>query len=119
AFQILGQYNDGQTPFYALAKLGGQTMMRGYFEGRFRDYHYTAAQVEVRTPLWWRFDAAAFVGTGEVAHRLGEFSLRELKPSLGFGIRFTVIPEERLRLRLDWGFGAHDSGFYIAADEAF
>jgi outer membrane protein assembly factor BamA len=54
-FQYLLQLRTGTVPFQFLPMLGGQYMMRGYYEGRYRDMNYTALQVEYRLPLFWRY----------------------------------------------------------------
>ncbi len=119
AFQFLGNFIEGTAPFRQLSLLGGNSIMRGYYFGRFRDQHLLAAQVEYRLPLFWRLGAAGFIGYGNVLNRLDEFHLSDLKPSVGGGLRFKVDDKERLNLRLDIGFGENTSGFYISVAEAF
>lgn len=119
AFQFLGNFIEGTAPFRQLSLLGGNSIMRGYYFGRFRDQHLIAAQVEYRVPLFWKLGAAGFVGYGNVLNRLDEFRFQDLKPSIGGGIRFKVDDKERLNLRLDMGFGEDTSGFYISVAEAF
>lgn len=36
-FQLLGDFNFGNVPFNQLALLGGESLMRGYYMGRYRD----------------------------------------------------------------------------------
>jgi len=45
--------------------------------------------------------------------------LRELKPSTGMGIRVAFSPEEKLNIRVDYGFGKNDSNFDIGILESF
>lgn len=119
AYQVFGKFVSGDAPFHKLAELGGQNRMRGYYEGRYRDNDYMAIQTEYRIPLIWRFGGVLFAGAGDVAPALGQFRIADIKPSYGFGLRFTIAPQERLNLRLDFGFGKHSSGVYISAAEAF
>jgi hypothetical protein len=109
----------GQPPFTYLSAAGGSHLLRGMLEGRFRDMHYAGAQVEYRSPLWWRFGGAAFAGLGRVAGELDEFALSGLKYSVGAGVRFAIQQDERITVRLDYGKSADDSGFYLAMLEAF
>ncbi len=52
AFQVYGNFNNGSVPFLSLASLGGSTIMRGYYSGRFRDNNLMAAQAEYRMHVW-------------------------------------------------------------------
>jgi outer membrane protein assembly factor BamA len=119
ALQAFGTFISGEAPFHKLAELGGQNRMRGYYEGRYRDNNYTAVQAEYRVPLIWRFGCVVFGGAGDVAPTPGRFRLSDIKPSYGFGLRFAFAPQERLNLRLDFGFGNNSSGMYIGVAEAF
>ena len=88
AAQIYYSGTGGNPPFYKLPALGGSSLMRGYFTGRYRDNNYFAAQVEYRQFVWWRFGAVAFAGSGDVVPEITGLQIRNLKPSFGFGLRF-------------------------------
>lgn len=109
----------GDVPFDRIPKLGGQNLLRGYFEGRFRDRHYAAAQAEYRTPSWHRLGLASFAGAGEVAPSVGKLTLRGIHAAGGAGLRVMLSRQERLALRLDYGAGHRSSGFYVTVGEAF
>jgi outer membrane protein assembly factor BamA len=117
--QIVFRSADGSVPFYRLAELGGQNVMRGYFEGRYRDHASVVAQLEYRIDLPGRLGVVAFGGLGDVAPRMADLSLSESKPSYGAGLRWSLNEQERQNLRLDFGFGKDTSGFYITFAEAF
>jgi hypothetical protein len=120
ALQFYGGFLSGQPPFQSLHRLGGEKLLRGYREGRFTDKNYMLLQGEYRFRIYWRFGAVVFAGIGDVSSRIGSFRLPEFKPSYGFGFRFAVSEEERLNIRLDFGFGRPgNSGFYLTASEAF
>jgi hypothetical protein len=60
------------------------------------------------------------VGVGDVSDDIENFKLEDLKYSAGFGIRFQIMPEEGINLRIDQAFGEGDGGFrYINIGEAF
>lgn len=99
--------------------LGGAELMRGYYEGRYRDKQFIGGQAEYRMPIWWRFGAAAFAGLGDVAPAIQEFRLSSFKPSYGLGLRFMVNPKEKVNIRLDYAWGQQTSGFYLEITEAF
>jgi hypothetical protein len=109
----------GHTPFQMLSLLGDQNMMRGYYQGRYRDKNMIAFQAEYRMPLWWRFGLAGFSGFGDVADRFSNFRLSDFKYSLGAGIRYQINPGEGINVRLDIGFGEGSSGVYVTLNEAF
>jgi hypothetical protein len=48
ALQVVGQFSQGEVPFNQLSLMGGETIMRGYYLGRYRDKNYVAAQAEYR-----------------------------------------------------------------------
>lgn len=109
----------GNPPFYALPKLGGQYRMRGYFEGRYRDKNYWMAQIEYRKELFGRISGTLFLGVGDVGEKLSHFRFKNLKYSIGGGVRFTIDKAEKINVRADIGFGKNTSGFYFGIEEAF
>ena len=119
ALQFFGQLQSGEVPFYKMAVLGGQSLMRGYYEGRYRDKQLLAGQAEYRLPIWWRFGAVVFVAVGDVSDRLSHFSLEYIKWALGAGARVLLNADERLNLRADAAFGYRTHGFYVTVTEAF
>ena len=110
---------DGTPAFHKLAELGGTNLMRGYYQGRYNDNNMLAVQAEYRFPLWRIFSGAVFGAAGEVAHTMNAFDLANVKLAYGAGLRFMFQKEERLVIRLDFGFAKGSSAMYIAADEAF
>lgn len=120
---LQGIFNSvtGDPPFHRLSLLGGQSMMRGHYLGRYRDRDMIAFQVEYRVlPVWWRFGLVGFLGVGDVSDDIENFKLEDLKYSAGFGIRFQIMPEEGINLRIDQAFGESDERFpYIGIGEAF
>jgi len=115
-------FMTGTPPFHLLSLLGQvgeRNLMRGYYQGRYRDRNIVVLQTEYRMPIWWRFGLAAFGGLGDVSHNINEFSLNSLKYTYGLGLRFQLIPKENINVRLDFGFGQESSGLYLAFGEAF
>lgn len=119
ALQLYGQFLGGEVPFYKMAQVGGQRLLRGYYEGRYRDKELMAAQAEYRLPIFWRFGAVAFVAAGDVSDRWTHFSLDHVKWTAGGGLRFLLNDDERLNLRADFAFNIHTWGLYINITEAF
>lgn len=119
AFQFYLNLVRGNPPFYDLAALGGQNVMRGYYEGRYRDKNYFAIQAAYRVKLFWRFGAVAFLGVGDVSDRVSNFKFKYIKPSYGAGLRYMMDEDEKLNLRVDVGFGKNAFGVYFSIEEAF
>lgn len=119
ALQIYMNTVDGSPPFYTYPALGGQRIMRGYYEGRYRDKKYIATQVEYRSHLWKRLGYVVFAGVGNVAARWADQQIGDLKASLGGGLRFRFSKTEKVNLRADMGFGRSTNGVYFGLEEAF
>lgn len=125
AVQFYADVMTGNIPFFRMGLLGsnisGAALARGYFGGRFRDKVVGLVQVEYRFPIWWRFGGVVFAGTGNVASSPAAFDMATLKHSVGAGLRFALVPEERINLRVDLGYGFATQTFfpYISFTEAF
>lgn len=109
----------GEAPFEMLSLMGGKKLMRGLFEGRYRDNAMVVAQGEYRLPLWWRFGAVAFAGVGDVARRVQDFEPEDFKFTYGGGLRFSINPQEKINARLDVGRSKDLTGFYFTIGEAY
>ncbi|MGK7311550.1 MAG: BamA/TamA family outer membrane protein [Candidatus Longimicrobiales bacterium M2_2A_002] len=111
---------SGDAPFRFLPTLGGQNLLRGYFDGRFRDRFLAAVQAEYRLRVWWRLGVAFFAAAGHVARDPRGMRLDGFHPSGGLGLRFLLDPDQGVNIRIDYGVGEGGaSGVYITATEAF
>ena len=120
AVQTYFMHLNAFPPFYDLALLGGDKIMRGYLYGRYRDKNYYSVQAEYRIPeLIWRFGLVLFGGVGDVAPSLSKFEIVTVKPTYGFGIRFRFDELKKLDIRADVGFGKNTSGIYFSLNQAF
>lgn len=133
AIQLFHEYNWGSPSFESMALLGGDVVMRGHYLGRFRDNAYWAFQSEYRLPInrpswftgpnkpkfWERWGLIGFAGFGTVGNDLEDLFENDLQYSLGFGIRFLILPKELVNLRIDFGFGTQSPGFYLNVRESF
>jgi len=116
------QWSKGEVPFYDMPTLGGSFSLRGLYAGRFRDNNAIEHTVEYRhTFLRDNGNLSAhgmtvWGGIGSVAG--DETSLYEdLLYSYGLGYRYELQP--RMNVRIDFGFSADDSGFFLTFTEAF
>lgn len=120
AAQFFMSVMGGEVPFYKLPSLGGQYRMRGYYEGRYRDYVYMMMQTEYRQYFWKNFGFVAFAGAGNVSETLTKFSINDIKISYGGGLRYLFNKKEGVNLRVDYGRGLDgNNGFYFGIEEAF
>lgn len=111
--------SNGDVPFQLLPKLGGSTIMRGCYEGRYIDKNYIALQGEYRLPIYWRFSGVLFGSVGQVAPGLKEFNVNDAKTAYGVGIRYAWIVEQKVNIRLDVGISDYGIGYYLKFQEAF
>lgn len=107
----------GDTPWGLMSTIGGSTTMRGYFEGRYRDKGAADVCVELRQHVWRRNGLVAWVGVGSVFPRLSDIEFRQLLPNYGIGYRWEF--KKNVNVRLDLGFGKHESGIFFNINEAF
>jgi hypothetical protein len=77
-----------------------------------------ALQMKYRLQVWKRFGAIGFAGFGEVASEIGDFELKSFMHSVGIGLRYRLVPAEKLNTRMDCGWSKDSSGFYLALTEA-
>jgi len=123
AGQLFIQSFTGDLPFNQMALMGGETMMRGYYTGYYRDHELVSAQLEHRwLPFSFskRFGAAAFLAAATVAPNLGSYDFRHTKIAGGGGLRYLLFPNKDVYMRFDIGVNSDGGiGFYIFTGEAF
>lgn len=122
AWQFNTRLNFGSDiPFYNLPQLGGDSRLRSIANASlYRDEQAIFSQLEYRRNIIGRFGMVAFAGMGDVASKIDDFELSEFKYVLGTGIRFAVLPEQKLNFRFDFGLsGGGQTGFYVGMREAF
>lgn len=113
---VLHHYRD-TVPFQMMESVGD--VLRGYEEDQILGASLHAFQLEYRLPLAWRIGLVAFTGAGQVAPNLSGFTADRYHPAWGFGFRFALIPEERLNLTFDIGFGDDNLTIDMNMLEAF
>jgi hypothetical protein len=117
AFQVVYNASLGQVPFYELTSVGDSEILRG--GGSESGHYFSAAQVEFRFPLFWRFGAATFLGVGEVEESMLDFGSNTLAAG-GAGMRLTLNKKKTINLRFDFARNSQgDSELYIKIKEAF
>lgn len=117
ATDLYGEFQNGAVPFTLMAEAGGANRLRGYYEGRFRDNNYLALQAEIRQKIYGRNGAAVWVGAGNVFPAFSGFAFHQTLISYGIGYRWEF--KKRVNIRLDYGIGKDQSGFYFGINEVF
>ncbi len=122
AMHAVGQFTSGNPPFNQLALMGGESIMRGYYLGRFRDRNLLAAQIEYRMlPVSFakRWGATVFASTGLVYNQLQHIERDHFLVAGGAGIRFLLFPKKDVWIRADFALTNEGHGIYIFVGEAF
>lgn len=129
AVQLYAERSTGQVPFDQLSLVGGNSVMRGYVRGRYRDKSLLATQAELRYPATRRLTLAAFGGWGQTGPDFGRalsaFTFGGSAGSTpyltaGGGVRWRLFRDARTSVRVDMAAGSHGArGLYIALNEAF
>lgn len=122
AWQVSGSAVNGTAPFNMKSLLGGESIMRGYYYGRYRDDVFLAAQAEYRLlPFSFsrRWGAVAFASAGTVAPSIGSLQLKQTLVAGGAGIRYLLFVKKDIFLRFDVGFTREGVNFYLFTGEAF
>lgn len=120
AFQAFGLFAQGDIPFRELPRLGNSSLMRGYFEGRFRDANFIAAQAEWRQPIYKWLHTSVFIAAGEVAPSIRDFGITRIKITAGLGLRVLLNKKEAVFGRFDLALNNEGGlGVYIRINDAF
>jgi hypothetical protein len=109
----------GEVPFHKLAFVGGESLLRGYYRGRFRDKAMMLVQAEYRALVTKRIGVAGFAGLADIFPGFDDLGRGKLKFSVGSGLRYVLDKNEGTTLRLDLAWGRASFGLYITAQEAF
>jgi outer membrane protein assembly factor BamA len=120
AGQVTTSYTNGVVPFYELSQMGGDSQMRGYYEGGLRDNVLVDGQVELRLHIWNIFGVVGWFGIGQVQNSYNQVAMDQFHLSYGPGLRIMVDSKHKTNLRFDFGFGPNGiKGFYVNFGEAF
>ena len=117
---------SGHVPYDQMPAIGGAQSIRGLLQDRYRDELALSSQVEWRRILSDKWGVAVFSGFGDVFPSFDQVSASELKYAFGVGGRYALGQEQRVNLRLDFGYSdalgdAEADGFnvYFQVGEAF
>jgi hypothetical protein len=113
--QAWANFTTGNPPFQHVSLIGGSDLMRGYFEGRYRDRHAMVYQLEYRLPVYRKFGMVFFGSAGQVTNDPASFSVGRFRYGGGLGFRYR-LNEEGLNFRFDIAIG-DQRAFYFGLNE--
>ncbi len=103
--------------FVDLPRLGGPLLLRGFFEGRYRDNALTVASVEYMYPLNEFASAFVFVDSGRVWRSLRDVRFKNIRYGVGGGVQLHLQRAFLARLQVA---GSSDGVFFLLGlDPAF
>lgn len=111
--------DDGQeAPFFFLPTIGGSHTVRSLNDYRFRDRSLLALNVEYRWEAFGALDMALFTDLGQVAPRLSDLRLGDMKRAYGVGFRFNTSDSVFFRFDVATG-GGEGVHYYFKFNNAF
>lgn len=117
ALQARAVYNYGRVPWAMMATFGGNSSMRGYYKGQYRDKTEADFTMEFRQHLWHRIGMTVWGGVATVAPSPAKIRLSRLLPNFGIGYRWEF--KKQTNVRIDYGIGRGCSSFIFSINEAF
>lgn len=116
--RIFTEIAAGDVPFQGQNFIGKDDL-RGYSEGKHRGNQVYAIQCELRQNIYKRFGMIGFLGMGAAVDEISEIPETEILPSIGFGLRYLMIPNEKINVGFDVGFGKDDWSLAFRIGETF
>ena len=122
AGQFLLKTVSGDVPFEKLPDLGSE--MRGFDSHKYINDQIFMLRIEDRIfpwhkSYWQRFGLALFLETGQTMPSFSELCLNKQKYAAGLGLRFIMLPLQKLTLRFDFAFSEDGYEMDIISFEAF
>jgi outer membrane protein assembly factor BamA len=116
AWQVNGCAKEGRIPLWDTCRL----TLRGFPVTEYLSARSLQAQAELRWRFHQRWGVVAFAGGGEVWQSLGGKGEDDVIPSYGVGLRWMVLPSERVNVRIDYARSDRgNDAWYLSVSEAF
>jgi hypothetical protein len=93
--------------------------LRGFSATDYLGEISSSAQLEMRWQFGNRFGLVGFGGAGYSGDSFSGIREHEAIPSYGVGLRFMVLPEKRINLRLDYARSTGSDAIHFSVGEAF
>jgi hypothetical protein len=111
ALDLFSESNYGNSPWFIWTPIGGDTRMRGYYYGRYRDKNTLSAQLEWRQNIYKWHGMVLWGGAANIFPSYREIDLKKTLPNYGIGYRLEM---GSLLFKLDAGFGQKGEWSIIA-----
>jgi len=108
----------GDVPFEGQTVVGGDDI-RGYSQGRYRDDQVYTLQAEYRWNFYNRWGLVAFAGVASAVEKFADIPDELILPGAGAGIRFKMLPTEKVNIGIDVGAGKDDYSITFRIGESF
>jgi len=117
AIDTRGCSRTGDVPLFDACFL----QLRGFPVTRYVGNAMTMAQAEFRWRVAAPIGLVAFAGIGTVASRPGDLHIDPASAPVGYGlgIRYMVLPSQRINLSVDLARGGGSNALYVSVTEAF
>ena len=120
ALRFMSTLGFGNVPFTMMPYIGGDQRLRGIVETWVRDRDATFAVAEYRWNFWWRLGVTGFLGVGQARSSLLEYTLNGIHPAGGLGLRFLLLKDEMINLRVDLAYSDFQRlETYVSVGESF
>ncbi len=118
ATRVKAAIATGDVPFQGQSVVG-QDDIRGYSSGKYRDNQVYSMQAEYRWRFYKKFGAVGFFGLASAVEHAGDIFSSQLLPGAGVGVRYMMIPSERINIGIDLAKGVGDWGVNFRIGESF
>ena len=115
AWEAAGCLRSDGIPLWDACMIG----LRGFASTDYMGKSSWRTQAELRWKLSKRWGVTAFAGAGQITKSLVTSRDHDVIPSYGAGLQFTVQPEQRIIMRLDYGRSTDSDALYLAVGQAF
>jgi len=108
----------GNVPFEGQTVVGGDDI-RGYSQGEYRNNQVYTLQTEYRWNFYKRWGMVAFAGVASAVATFSDIPDSKLLPGIGGGIRFKLLPSEKINIGIDGAKGKGDYSITFRIGESF
>jgi outer membrane protein assembly factor BamA len=108
----------GNVPFEGQTVVGGDDI-RGYSQGKYRNDQVYTLQAEYRLNFYRKWGLVAFAGIATAVAKFSDIPDSQLLPWIGAGLRYRMLPSEKVNIGVDAGVGRGDYSITFRIAEAF
>jgi len=109
---------NGDVPFEGQTVVGGDDI-RGYSQGKYRNDQVYTLQTEYRLNFYRKWGLVAFAGLATAVEKFSDIPNNVLLPGVGAGLRYRMLPSEKVNIGIDVGVGRGDYSITFRIGEAF